>query len=755
MCYQRITQLGCFFISWFLSHELATPLPAAETTSRTGRTAEVRGSSTGPQATLVDGQIVLENNNLRAVFSPQSGSLVSLVSKQTGWEVQRRPELGRNFRMLVPLPERRNNQVLGNEQKAPRVHLDPETHSVSFTWQGLGSEHADDLNIQFVGTVRITERHLEFKAKVSNQSGHTIETIDWPYLGEISLPPRATHFDHLRLSYCGMLKSPLYPEFKNEAGYWGADYPLQFSKFPTAPFVLADSGEQGLYMGYHDASLDRMLMFTFRLKPGHTRTDFFTSGTVPVTDEISGEPVRLELNAVHFTYLADGETQSLHPIVVQPYTGSWHHGADCYKTWRKTWPASGYDSHKLPDWARQVHSWQQIHLNSPEDELQVKYRDLVQYGRDCAKHGVAAIQLTGWTLHGQDRSNPSHDVDPRLGTEKDLAWAIDQIQKLGVKVVMFNKFTWADRSSPWFRNELVKHAVKDPYGDYYVHPGYRYQTSAQHANINLRRLVPMCPASAAWRKVALAEFKKSLALGADGMLYDENQHHGSTHYCFDPSHNHRHPGHIFAGDLVLARQFHQIKQQQKPDYLIAGEGSFDLQIPYYGVSYIRIPKNHVPLHRYLAPQSNIMTGIFGHNDRHLINQALMYRYIFSYEPRHYKGRLHEFPLTLDYGKRVDRLRRKYHDLLWEGEFRHTVGAQVRTSDKTFDSYSVFAHPQSGRRAVVVANPSSDKTISVKVELPGKARPLISATPEDPRPVASDGRSVLPPLSAVVFIEQGS
>ena len=176
-------------------------------------------------------------------------------------------------------------------------------------------------------------------------------------------------------------------------------------------------------------------------------------------------------------------------------------------------------------------------------------------GRDCARHRVAAIQLTGWTLGGQDRSNPSHDVDPRLGTTKDLAAAIAEIQKLGVKVVLFNKFTWADRSSQWFREELVQHAIKDPYGDYYVHPGYRYQTAAQHANINLRRLVPMCPVNQAWRDIALSEFEKSLALGADGILYDENQHHGATHYCFDGSHGHRNPGHIFAGDIPLVQSF--------------------------------------------------------------------------------------------------------------------------------------------------------------------------------------------------------
>ena len=704
-----------------------------------------------PTARWEDGQVVLENENLQATFSEETGSLLSLVSKKTGWPVHRRAELGRNFQMLVPVPGRRNNRVLGEKQNSPGLRLEGEDSSapsVLFTWNGLESEYAGQLDIRFVGKVTITADNLVFEAEVFNRSGYTVETLNWPCLGDLTVPPGADRFEHKRLYYCAMHQTSLYPVFRNQVGYWGTDHPLQYCETPSAPFVLADSGNEGLYMGYHDTSLERMVMFTFQLKPGMERTNSFSSGTVPTTETISGEPVHFEMAAIHFTYLADGQSQQLYPIVVKPYVGSWHHGADVYKAWRKTW----FVPPKLPPWASHVHSWQQIHINSPEDELRVPYRDLVQYGKDCARHGVDAIQLTGWTTGGQDRGNPSHDVDQRLGSKEDLAWAIDQVQKLGVKMVMFNKFTWSDRSSEWFRKELVQHAMKDPFGDYYSTGGYRYQTPAQFANINLRRLVPMCHSEPAWREIAAGEYKKSLDLGADGMLYDENQGHGATHYCFDRSHNHPQPGFIYAGDIELARKFHQIKQEKKSDYLIAGEASFDLQMPYYEMSYFRIYKNHVPLHRYIATDSEMMIGVFGHNDRHLLNQALMYRYIISYEPRNYKGRLHEFPLTLEYGKQVDQLRRRYQDLLWHSEFRDTVGATVLADNESFDTYSVFLDPDSGRRAVVVANPHADRPLAVEVRLPDGNGPLVSATPEKPVSQSSDGHALLPALSTIVFME---
>ena len=114
--------------------------------------------------------------------------------------------------------------------------------------------------------------------------------------------------------------------------------------------------------------------------------------------------------------------------------------------------------------------------------------------------------------------------------------------------------------------------------------------------------------------------------------------------------------------------------------------------------------------------------------------------------------MHEFPLTLEYGKQVDQLRRRYQDLLWHSEFRDTVGATVLADNESFDTYSVFLDPDSGRRAVVVANPHADRPLAVEVQLPDGNGPLVSATPEKPVSQSSDGHALLPALSTIVFME---
>ena len=64
---------------------------------------------------------VLENEALRLRFAADTGRLCELVARDTGWSVLDRPELGLSFRLMVPLPGRRNNPVYGEDQKASSI----------------------------------------------------------------------------------------------------------------------------------------------------------------------------------------------------------------------------------------------------------------------------------------------------------------------------------------------------------------------------------------------------------------------------------------------------------------------------------------------------------------------------------------------------------------------------------------------------------------------------------------------------------
>jgi hypothetical protein len=126
----------------------------------------------------------------------------------------------------------------------------------------------------------------------------------------------------------------------------------------------------------------------------------------------------------------------------------------------------------------------------------------------------------------------------------------------------------------------------------------------------------------------------------------------------------------------------------------------------------------------------------------------MDRYVIQYEPYYYKGHITDFPMTLAYGKKIDDLRRRYQEYLWDGQFRDTIGASV-TADGKF-RYSVFNSP-AGKRAVVVVNTDS-KAIAATVSIPNAGN-LVLATPDDPDVRSTTGGIQIPARCAAVVMEQ--
>ncbi|MGD0006403.1 MAG: DUF6259 domain-containing protein [Anaerolineaceae bacterium] len=693
----------------------------------------------------------LENGTLCLEFNRANGALVGLSAVPTGWKILDRPQLGLSFRLLVPLSdEKRNNPVFGEKQPLSRLEIGRDNRSAVFYWDEVTSEYGGKLPIRLVLSVSLDDKRAIFSMSVENQSDFVVENVYCPYLGDIQHPGDEKWFKTFSHNYGTAVEWNLWPHYDNLRGYFGVDYPTQFSPrlegcgAPMAPFFLLRGEKQGLYAGVASPSCELVAWHT-ELRPGYGSS---IDSRPPEELTISGKETATRFAAVHVPFIQPGETRRLTPVALEAYQGDWHHGVDIYKRWRNTW----YTYPSLPAWAKEPHTWQQIHINSPEDELRLRFTELPKIGEDCARQGVKAIQLVGWNDGGQDQGNPSHDPDPRLGTWEELKEAIAKIQAMGVKLILFSKFTWADRATAWFRSELARMAIKDPYGDYYHYGGYQYQTATQLLDINTKRLIPMCFLDQEYLDVCAREFKKTVDLGADGILFDECQHHTPALLCFDMGHGHRYGAPVYANDRQLICNFGQVTAAEHPDFLFAGEACYDWELEAYHLAYFRSEsKEHVPLSRYLQPHAQFMTAVTGFNDRNMVNQCLMYRYIISYEPYNFKGQLDDFPLTLQYGQKMDALRSDLRDYFWDGEFRDTVGAEVSCAGKPHHPYSVFLNAKNGKSGLVICNYNEHDPITVTASLENgqvfERYRLVDAPGWQP---ASQGIDI-PPQSAAVVI----
>jgi hypothetical protein len=693
-----------------------------------------------PQTIRPGSEATLEDEHLLAAFDRGTGALTRLVRKASSWTIERRPELGASFRLLAPLPERRENFVLGQKQRLAQIEK-PSANQLRFHWTNLVSEHGGVLPITFVATVTLEGGRLSFEGELRNDSSLVIETLDYPYLGDLTSPSAEASLHSEHMWYGNLVGDELYPHFVNAKGYWGVDFPTKTIESKQSLFCLIQSSDQGIYVEMRDPAISYLLEYTFEQHPGVLES---IHNIVPEENEIGGTPVHLQFRTCHFLFVQPHSNRKLAPVVLQTYAGDWHAGVDLYKAWRNTWFRAG----ALPAWTRDIHSWQQLQINAPEEDYTIPYRDIMKYANECADNGVTAIQLVGWNRGGQDRGDPSQDTDPGLGTWQELHDAIAQSQAKGVRIILFGKLNWADMTTQWYKDELYKYQATDPYGIPYQQGGYSYFTPTQLAGINNRRRTVMDVLDPQYRDVATREFEKILALGASGWLFDEVCHHGPVEYSFSRNHGYPPPGYIYAGDLPLGRQLREAADKVNREFVFAGEGPQDWLMQYYPVSYFRINAGSRAVCRYIDPEAPLIVAVTGFDDREMLNLILMNRYIISYEPYNFKGQLTDFPLTLAYGTKIDALRRRYRAWIWDAEFRDTLGATVSSDGE--HRYSVFVLT-AGKRAVVVVNTGNQKSISARVEIPNAGR-LVVATPEEPDSRELSGILQVPPRSAAVVME---
>lgn len=701
--------------------------------------------------------LILENEKLRVQFDSKTGAITGLLNKITGWKVIQQPKLSRGIRLLVPIPGFRNNRVNSECQHLDVAQIDEPGTFITLQWGRVIGEKSGPLDISVTQRVSLKGPDLEFTAHIENRSPYTIEEVWSPYLGGIYQPDQS-NFEAMTVSAQGCAaRIPLGKGFPgvnfNQStvafGYWGFDYPTEIRSYPTfisiAPFMLLCNRSQGIYVGVHDQHMNAV-SFLLELRPGYLDS----MNNIPADAfEVSGKPVGFMFSPVRFPFLNSGESIDLAPVVLHFYEGSWHKGVDRYVTWRNSW----FKRYPAPQWIEDVDAWFTLHINSPEDCCRYNYKELVPIVKEAKEKGVGVLQLIGWSKRGQDGRFPCHDPDARLGTMREFLEVLRKIEKdIGVRVLLYSKFTWADRTSSWFRDELIKYAVRDPYGDYPVQSGAAYQTLTQLTGNTAPNSVPMCHASEEYRKVCMKEFEKILHYGTSGTLCDEVMM-GFRLFCFDPNHGHKIGDCFIKGSLKLTEQFYKRAKEFNPDFVLAGEGPQDFFCQYYSISYIRSwDKYHIPMQKYMDPEMKIATCITGWNDKNMINQCLMNSYIINYEPYNFKGRLSDFPDTVEYGQKVQKLRRKLWDYVWKGRFLDRLEAQVTFDGDSHWPYTVFENKRNKKKAVVIANYKADKTIEVLLKLQRGGTRLNLYTPEEDNVGETDGKIVLSPRSVVVAVE---
>jgi hypothetical protein len=204
-------------------------------------------------------------------------------------------------------------------------------NEIEFQWKNLASENGGALAMTLTADVTLTNGVLTFGATLENGSPLTVETIDYPYFGDLNPPARASSLEARtpRDKKIDELQSnEIYPHFRNEKGYWGVDFPTKALEAQQSLFCLLQAPGQGIYVEMDNPKAAYRLEYTFEQHPGVISS---ANVLVPQEDVISGFPVHLEFRLCHFIFAKPHSTTKLAPIVLRCYKGDWHQGVNLNK----------------------------------------------------------------------------------------------------------------------------------------------------------------------------------------------------------------------------------------------------------------------------------------------------------------------------------------------------------------------------------------------------------------------------------------
>ena len=271
---------------------------------------------------VIAGEVTLENDSLKVSFDSDSGAITRLDDKAAHWIIERRPELGMSFRLYAPLPYRRYNPVFGQKQRAASVEK-ISGNEVRLQWKDLASENGGVLPMILTADVTLTNDGLIFNTTLENNSPLTVETIEYPYLGDLNPPSRDALMAAYTMQKGSLLADELYPHFRNEKGYWGVNYPMKMLEPQDSHFCLIQAPDEGFSVATENESPYRV-QYIFEQYPGLLST----SGLVPPGDEISGHPVFLQFRVCHFVFAHGNSTVKLNPVALRFYTGGTQNGTN-------------------------------------------------------------------------------------------------------------------------------------------------------------------------------------------------------------------------------------------------------------------------------------------------------------------------------------------------------------------------------------------------------------------------------------------
>ena len=671
--------------------------------------------------------MILENDSLRVEFDPQTGSMIGLVDKIGAINLITEPRLAENFRLLLPMSDMRANYVLGLEQGPPEVEQTPD--AVTFRWKGPLTNERGEYDLDVTLGIELKAESLAFNCRVRNGTSYELAEVWFAMLGGMTgLAEGDAGRETMALApAAGALWSQnLFADFGNtrgqtlgiHTGEHGFFYPGLMS-MPWISFYDLNQ-DRGMYFAALEDTA-RVKMIRFSLEPGlaEQRAD----GNWPRKDEVGDLPLGLVMNWTHFPYTKPGDTFQSASAVLRFHEGDWRESAALYRRW--------FDEHYPvvepgSTWIRRATAFFHPMCMLPEDNVNFRFKEIPAWAKSAVDHGVRSFMFAGWDKGGHDRGYPYYEPDPRLGTWQELEDGIRACHDMGMKVSFFVNCQPIDMTTEWYKKELHKYRILDPYGEQYFVINYwgMGTLSARSQFFTGTPYTEMNPAHPEVRALLIRQWRKLVEIGADGLHIDK---FFQTPMDFNPRLKDTSPDLAHhEGVLKFVEELFTACREINPEFCISYEGRWDRLFSYTDTLWWGGKESALNA---AFPQLSMVVGLEQPYDFNKFNGAVLAGQNVLVGPGNYTKSMDYPPMKAfaEYIGEVTRIREELFDSVCLGEILDASEGVYQRRDPLVMVDGSFAQnpdakwvlnrdPKTGKRTVILGNLSSEALQAVDLTL---------------------------------------
>ena len=648
--------------------------------------------------------VLLENQNFKIVVEPKNGAISSFLVKKNNCDLVGEKRLMANFRICLPLDDYLCNYIDGMEQ-IPRS-ISQKENAVTVSFSGMKSPKGT-YPIDLVFTIKLEEDYVSFRAKLTNHDGHSVSEFWFPRIGgwtdfgrtreaELAFPKYQQDSRH----DVGLFKN--FPGRRNygaDAAEWSMDYP----GMPMPWWDIYDEkADLGLYLGYHDA--------TFRYSTWHAYLTPDSTGNSDswfTKEQAAGLPVGIVFSHVRYPFIHSGETFESGEFIVRIHKGDWHDGSQFYRRWFM----AHFPFDKSKSWLRKESSWFASIILQPEDRMVTDFKGYDRWTREAKKYGIGCYEMDGWNVGGTDREYPLYVPDEKLGGRDGFRNLLKSVKDRGDHLLVFCNYNVLDMSTDWYKRELFRYMAQDQFGNQGIWMAWGESTLLARKNLSSRYHVRSSVVPGI-EKILEDYLLERVRDGAQGFQVDKLCVGHSLD--FNPLNTAKPDVALYEGLAQAIGRLYGKCLEINPDFRMSSEFAVDRLIPYFDVGYRNATGYEASALRYVFPEWTACQHVASPRDFRGVNGAALTGSVICAEPEYYQGTLDQ-PLYSDlarYIREVGRIRKELADIVFLGKYNDDLDAKVLEAGNGLKPsgvlhYKVHEHPLTGRRAIVIANDSSD------------------------------------------------